>query len=159
MLERSIVCNNCQLLTSVCDYATLSHNVGVCYLNKTRNPPYSYACPIVRFIDIWCNYLNSLFMISIWFALIKFELKTYLFLLYRNQEKVQRLGQQMVLSHYSNYICCRSWLHEFVLNFANVISFKYLLTSNIYFYYDILLSLHFVNIISEINQSSLVIYI
>ena len=46
-------------------------------------------------------------------------------------------------------------MNHFVFNFANVISFKSVLTSNIYyFYYDIRLSLHFANII---NKSSLVI--
>jgi hypothetical protein len=51
------------------------------------------------------------------------------------------------------------WMNQFVFNVANVISFKSVLTSNISFYNDRLLSLHFVNIINETNKSSLVIYI
>jgi hypothetical protein len=42
-------------------------------------------------------------------------------------------------------------MNDFVFNFANIISFKSVLTSNISFYNDRLLSLHFVNIIIEFN--------
>jgi hypothetical protein len=44
-------------------------------------------------------------------------------------------------------------MNDFVFNFANVISFKSVLTSNFYFL------LHFGNIINETIKSSLVIYI
>ena len=43
-------------------------------------------------------------------------------------------------------------MNEFVFNFDNVISFKSVLTSNIYLYYDVLLSLHCVYVINEINN-------